>query len=320
MSPCSSLGDGNRANRPETSNRPWDPETPISTLAAARTIESQFGELAPARVELLGEGWDNTVFLVNGTWVFRFPRRRVAVRLVETEFAVLPRLAERMTIAVPIPVYLGAPTEAFPSVFLGYRRIPGSSACRVPLSASQRTRLAVPLAEFLRHLHEIPCREAEGWGVLPDRLNRLAFGSRQAKTLAGLEQLKRAGMVQETKSWRQLAEQIPDDFIASRSTLVHGDLHACQLLLTRRATLSGIIDWGDLHLGDPAVDLALAWSFLPAPARRRFRQAYGEIPESRWLMARQRALFTTVILAGYALEKRDDDLAGECSQALQHLR
>ncbi len=41
--------------------------------------------------------------------------------------------------------------------------------------------------------------------------------------------------------------------------LMHGDLYARHLLLDESFQLSRVIDWGDLHAGDGAVDLAVAW-------------------------------------------------------------
>jgi aminoglycoside phosphotransferase (APT) family kinase protein len=35
----------------------------------------------------------------------------------------------------------------------------------------------------------------------------------------------------------------------------------------------GVIDWGDLCLADPSVDLQLIWSFLPRRARPAFLDA-----------------------------------------------
>ena len=49
------------------------------------------------------------------------------------------------------------------------------------------------------------------------------------------------------------------------------------LLIDRADRLTGVIDWGDLHLGDAAVDLAIAYTFLPSTARIEFFKAYGEI-------------------------------------------
>ena len=73
--------------------KPWSPERVVSVELARELIEAQFPQLSPARVAALGEGWDNSVFSVNGEWVFRFPRRQIAVPLIERELRVLPALA-----------------------------------------------------------------------------------------------------------------------------------------------------------------------------------------------------------------------------------
>ena len=74
----------------------WSADIDIGAPLARSLIESQFGRLAPARLEPFGEGWDNAAFLVNDQWVFRFPRRKVAAPLQETEMRVLPAIAKRL--------------------------------------------------------------------------------------------------------------------------------------------------------------------------------------------------------------------------------
>ena len=63
----------------------WQPDWVVTSDLAKSLIETAFPALNPASVEEFGVGWDNTVFLVNNSLVFRFPRRRIAVPLIETE-------------------------------------------------------------------------------------------------------------------------------------------------------------------------------------------------------------------------------------------
>jgi aminoglycoside phosphotransferase (APT) family kinase protein len=53
---------------------------------------------------------------------------------------------------------------------------------------------------------------------------------------------------------------------------MHGDLHPANLLITK-GQLTGVIDFGLLAVGDPAVDLMAAWTFPTGPARHAFRTA-----------------------------------------------
>ncbi|CAN7558496.1 hypothetical protein [Rossellomorea sp. LjRoot5] len=57
----------------------WDAEVAITPCQAKKMIESQFQDLIPAEIEIMDYGFDNTVMKVNGVWVFRFPRREIAI-------------------------------------------------------------------------------------------------------------------------------------------------------------------------------------------------------------------------------------------------
>src|SRR5215475_11256007 len=148
-----------------TTPPPWTAERAVSPELARDLIADQFPELAPVRVEAPSEGWDNIAYLVNGEWIFRFPRRTIAVDLIRTEVAVLPVIAPRLPLSIPLPVFAGEPEERFPWPFAGYRRLAGQTACRAGLTDEQRSRAAVPLARFLRALHAIPPGEAAQAGA-----------------------------------------------------------------------------------------------------------------------------------------------------------
>lgn len=68
-------------------------------------------------MRLLSEGWDNTVWLVDGRWVFRFPRREGVIPGIEREMVLLPRLAP---LPIPVPVF-GRPAEGYRWPFLARR-------------------------------------------------------------------------------------------------------------------------------------------------------------------------------------------------------
>ena len=50
----------------------WDAEQIVSAPFAKTLIETQFPELAPATISLLGYGFDNTVYQVNDRLCFGF--------------------------------------------------------------------------------------------------------------------------------------------------------------------------------------------------------------------------------------------------------
>jgi aminoglycoside phosphotransferase (APT) family kinase protein len=97
---------------------------------------------------------------------------------------------------------------------------------------------------------------------------------------------------------------------------VHGDLYVRHVLIGDDRLPSAVIDWGDVHLGDPAVDLALAHNVLPPAAHAAFRAAYGAIDDETWHLAGLRALVHGLAVADFAIAIADADLQREALQAL----
>ncbi len=299
--------------------RPWEPEHVVDLELARSLIEERFPELRPGRIESFGVGWDNTVYLVDGTWVFRFPRRELAAELIDAECAVLPAIAPRLPLEVPVPVWSGRCEERFPWTFAGYRMIPGRTACRADLHAGQRALSAAPLGGFLADLHEISEEEMRERGAGGDELKRLDLEYRIPVTEQRFGEILRLGLVDDPDLFEDAVGDLPEDWEPSRFTLVHGDLYARHLLVGADARPCGVIDWGDVHLGDPAIDLSIAWAFLPPSARDAFREAYGPIDDATWRVARFRALFSAVMELVYGHDVGDADLVREGRAALRHL-
>lgn len=259
--------------------RAWDPEHAVDEELAKRLIEATFPELQPARVELLGIGWDNSAFTVNGELVFRFPRREVAVELIRHECALLPALAPHLPLPIPVPTHVSEPTPDFPWPWAGYELLAGRTADRAHPDHADRERLARPLAEFLRALHSVPAELLRQRGAPTDTLRRVDVDYRRPQILERWSEAHALGCVGTPTPPARMLDDAPDDRAGVPAVPVHGDLYARHLLLDDDLLAAGVIDWGDVHLGDPAVDLALAHGFLPPSAHAIFRDAYGPIDE-----------------------------------------
>jgi aminoglycoside phosphotransferase (APT) family kinase protein len=200
-------------------------------------------------VTYLGEGWDSTAVLVGGRWVERRPRRpEIGPQLVR-ESVVMPWLAPRLPLPVPVPVVV---SEA--PVVVRHELVPGEE--QHALNAVQGRQLG----EFLRALHAAPVAEAVGRGVGPRRLPVERF--RAEVRVPGAEELLAA------------LDGLPAD------TLVHGDLGP-EHVLGRDGVLTGVIDFGDLHVGDAAIDLAWALHSTPPEFAAALADTYGVTPGLR---------------------------------------
>jgi aminoglycoside phosphotransferase (APT) family kinase protein len=292
---------------------PWTADIEIAPDLARALIEEQFPGLAPAALEPFGEGWDNAAFLVNATWVFRFPRRAPAVPLLEAETRLLPGLAGRLPVRIPAPEFVGTPSKRFPYSWAGYRLIPGTTADRAAMSDAQRAAIAPALGAFLRALHAVP---VAGLEAPPDTIGRMDVARRRLNALEKIAGLR--ARVPIPASLESALEGVPES-AAAGPCLVHGDLYARHVLVDDAGRATGVIDWGDVHVGDPAVDLMLAFQFLPAAARPAFFAAYGRAGDATLRRARFRAAIHALAVLPYALERGDEDLEREITHGLSHI-
>ena len=277
---------------------PWNAEVAVTCELARSLIEGQFPQFAGTPIRLFANGWDNTAFLVTERFVFRFPRRQLAVQLLATETQVLPTIADKLPIRVPVPIFSGEPAQGYPWPFAGYEIIPGREACECDLDDAQRIAIARPLAEFLAALHGIPVGQA----VPPDALGRLEMPRRVTRAKAMLAMFAERLVIGPDVAPRlgELLDAAPPPYEPRSDTLVHGDLYCRHLLLSPENRLVGVIDWGDVHRGDAAADLMAAHLLLPPSAHASFRAAYGAIDDLTWQVARLRATWHALYVLEYA--------------------
>lgn len=276
--------------------REWSAEIAVGEELARRLIEEQFPELERRSFRLIGEGWDNTVWLLDDEWVFRFPRRSIVVQGIENEMTHLPRLAPLLPLPIPVPRFLGQPSQTFPWPFHGSRFLPGRELADAELNDHARVALARPLAEFLRALHAVDL----GADLPVDPVQRAAMARRVPRAREFLAEVESLGL------WRR--PPVVDDILEAAqglptpepTAIVHGDLHLRHLLVGAAGEPTAVIDWIDLCRSDPCVDLVLYWSALSASGRAEFRETYGSLTEDQLLRGRVLALFLCAVLAVYA--------------------
>jgi aminoglycoside phosphotransferase (APT) family kinase protein len=245
----------------------WTAERIVSLELAKSLLEEQFPSLAPVHVAPYGAGWDNTAYLVNGEYIFRFPRRQFAIPLIENGIRLPPQLAPHLPVPISVPIFVGQPTKNFGWPFSGYRLIPGRTACAAQLSEPARTALAAPLGRFLAALHAIDPRSLD---IGPDTLARLDLVNRIAKARDSLNQLAARGLISDAAYVAAQLDAAPAGYQPHAHTVVHGDFYALHLIVDEGNRLTGIIDWDDAHLSDAAADLMIAHSFLPPSAHAAF--------------------------------------------------
>jgi aminoglycoside phosphotransferase (APT) family kinase protein len=275
----------------------WIAERDVDAELAARLIGERFPELRGAPVEPLGTGWDNNVFLVGGEWVFRFPRRSVAVPLLEREIVALPWLAPRLPLAVPEARYAAGPAEEFPWPFCGGRLVPGRELAEAGLGEDERVEAARQVGEFLRVLHDSDLPPVE---LAYDPLGRAVPAKRAGMARESLAELAAKGLWEPDPAVGKLLAEAADAPVPDGRVLSHGDLHVRHVMVDADGRATGVIDWGDMCVADPAVDLSVAYGVFRGRARAALLDAYGPVGEARETAARTLAVMICAVLAQYA--------------------
>lgn len=100
---------------------------------------------------------------------------------------------------------------------------------------------------------------------------------------------------------------------------MHGDPHPANVLVAG-GRLAAVIDFGDLCIGDPATDLAIAWLAFAEDGRRAFHDHYGAIKgDDRALWRRARAWALSLGLSLIANSDDDPMLAAIGRHALEQV-
>jgi aminoglycoside phosphotransferase (APT) family kinase protein len=206
------------------------------------------------------QGWDSHAVVTEGRWLDRTPRFPDAESQLRTEARLMPRLAPLLPLPVPVPIVLDESPLRVRHVL-----VPGEPVLDPELLTPDQGRR---LAEFLRCLHHMPVTIYVETGV-PDgvaaRAELLATLKVMLHRVAPLlpEPLREPGLA----LLRRVALPAP-------GALTHGDL-AAHHVLVRDGAISGIIDWSDSHVGDPALDLAWALYDTPDPFAEAVATTYG---------------------------------------------
>jgi aminoglycoside phosphotransferase (APT) family kinase protein len=232
-------------------------------------LRDQHPDLADRPVTLGARGWDKQLWRLGDDLAIRLPwATETADALLLKENAWLPVLAPLLPLAVPVPQRLGEPSGRFPRPWIVTTCVPGVPADLAPTICSSSA--ADALAAFLTALHRpAPTGAPKGRGR-GGALAEVADGV--ASSLGAATDL---GLIPDPDGvlaiWH---DAVAAPGWAGPPVWLHGDLHPANVL-TEDGNLCGIVDFGDLCGGDPALDLAACWVLLPDDEGiHRFQRAY----------------------------------------------
>ncbi|PCI73597.1 phosphotransferase [Candidatus Dependentiae bacterium] len=266
-------------------------EINIDIKLVKNLLSQQFSEWKNLNLELIKpEGTDNVMYRLGDDKVVRLPRNQISSLNIEKEINILPILKPHISISIPEVLAVGKSDESYPFPWLICSQLEGKNLDdkdEVDLNQA-----AIDLGNLVRSMQNInskngiTCKRGES---ISSRDNAV----RKAIALSG----RFFDTKLLTKLWNNVlkASEWKGDPV-----WIHGDLHPGNLL-AQDGKISGIVDFSFSGIGDPAVDLMVAWTLFTKETREIFR-AIVRPDDATWERARGWALFLGVLGYYYYVE------------------
>lgn len=277
-------------------------------------IASELPQVRIRSAVSIGEGWAATAWRVNDELVFKFPKNAWVWRDLDRELSVLPYVRPHLPLAVPEYLHTIRVSAGAPHGYVVYGHLPGRAIEPGALTPNERTLLAQTLARFLRALHDID--PAPVASTLP-RDDEYAVATRYQRDAESVI-APRLSPTERARLSDVFAEHLSDAHnFNGRSVIVHADLSADHILRVGESP-SGIIDWGDVSIGDPDYDFNYLYEELGEDFVREMAAYYAHTDPDR-LVSKAR-YFSIAEQIGTIVYGGGDALPGDVEGSWEMLR
>lgn len=281
-------------------------------------IQKNFPDIVIDSIYPAGEGMDSKAFLVNQELIFRFPKFADIAEKLKIEISLLPKLHSYLELQIPEFKYIGQQENSFP--FVGYSKIGGEALEKElfeSLDRETQERLIKQIADFFLSLHSFPVSEAEAAGVTVTDFKK--------KFSNELETLRSEAYHLLNKEAQDYIENLIDQYLSDdinfsyKPVLLHADLSSEHILYdaaTKR--INGIIDFGDIQIGDPAYDFVCLYEEYSEEFVRKVLAAWPS-SETENILKRVRFFKTSNIWRDILIgvRRKDDTILKEALDSLQ---
>lgn len=249
-------------------------EAPLRDLLAARLPDYLVTRIVP-----LGEGMENTAHLVNGELVLRLSKDDDPEATIAREADLLAILDDFATLTIPRPVFAAGTAMA-------YRMLPGTPVFDLPAAWRDQhaARVAAQLGEFLAGLHRIPLDLIAGVARVEDDPLSVWLDDAAGSYAVAVDRIP-----PQHRAWIEVFLSAGLPAPEPLKVFSHNDLGIEHVLVDiESAAVTGVIDWTDAAIGDPAYDLGLILRDLGPAA---LDSALTSWPERERAALADRALF-----------------------------
>lgn len=216
-------------------------------------IKQDYPSVKEKNIKVFDDGWDYVVCVVNNTQAFRFPRREDYAKILPREVAFLDKFSSQSPVKVP-KLTLRKMSNGTP--YVTYSFIPGIQFIRSvsqDYSQQELQDIAKQIGDFLTVLHTFPLKIARTLGFeeldsiksWSDRLNKI-----KKDVYPHISETEQAWTTELFSDFIEMISQNPFE-----NRLTHSDIMPEHIIVNPKThQLSGIIDFGDMCIADPAYD------------------------------------------------------------------
>lgn len=213
-------------------------------------------------------------------WILRLPRREDVLPSIDKEKRTLELIAPLLSVEVP-------QWTVCTDELIAYRALNGAPIGTIDPEAKAYVWEIDPanvpdqfhqsLAKGLASLHQISIERARTSGLPIKTVEDVRVDMKQR-----MDAVKREFGVDQTL-WERWQNWLHNDEIwMQETTLTHGDLHAGHILIDKQAQVTGLIDWTEASLADPARDFVAHYRTFGQDALNKLISGYAEAGGRTW--------------------------------------
>lgn len=215
-------------------------------------ILDHYGSLDGHTIELFRDGFDHIVYVVDGEDAFRFPKNQEYADKLPVVSRFLQKFAPFSPIAVPVPEVL----SGYHITFEKYQFLPGKPLTEKlagTFSDYNLENIAATIGSFLTALHSFPVTDAVDMGITKDSpLDewQRRYAAAQQHVFPLLQKVDTEWIDNSfSHFFSVLSRHEPEQVV------IHFDIKPDHIIVDPTSrNLNGIIDFGDMRIGDPAYD------------------------------------------------------------------
>lgn len=227
-----------------------------------KKLKAEFPNITFKKACLIKKGWDHDVLILDNNFVVRFAKAKLSKDNFEREVKFLKDFSKISNLPVPHYQFYSKKKS-----FGGYTMIEGKEltpALYKKLSPAKKRNIIKELATFITLLHKIPLKKARAYGFRYTGYEGWEKALKEKRTWFESEFFPKVSSHLSAKQ-NAFINKFLDYFCTTSYSITpvlgHFDLSHDHIIMNNNGTISGIIDFGDVSISDPAHEFNGFWDY-----------------------------------------------------------